>query len=54
MITACGTGTMTIGAEGTLDVEKGRSGPGATLDGVMVDQRQPATASRLARPARRR
>ena len=31
-----GTGTMTIGPNGTLDVEKGTSGPGATLDGVLV------------------
>ena len=36
MISGAGTGTMTIGAKGTLDVEKGTSGPGATLDGVRV------------------
>ena len=29
-------GTMTIGSTGELDVEKGASGPGATLDGVDV------------------
>ena len=29
-------GTLTVGADGTLDVEKGTSGPGATLDGVAV------------------
>ena len=36
VISGAGTGTMTIGAKGTLDVEKGTSGPGATLDGVLV------------------
>ena len=36
VISGAGTGTMTIGANGTLDVEKGTSGPGATLDGVLV------------------
>ena len=35
-ITGGGTGTLAIGTTGTLDVEKGTSGPGATLDGVKV------------------
>ena len=42
---------MTIGTNGTLDVEKGTSGPGATLDGVKVTDKntsattQPASLS---------
>jgi hypothetical protein len=31
-----GTGALAIGALGTLDIEKGSSGTGATLDGVIV------------------
>ena len=31
-----GGGTFTIGTAGELDVEKGSTGPGATLDGVLV------------------
>ena len=40
-----GTGTMTIGAEGTLDVEKGTSGPGATLDGVKLTDKNTSTGT---------
>ena len=59
VISGGGTGTMTIGATGTLDVEKGTSGPGATLDGVKVTDKNTSTvtapASRSApEPARRR
>ena len=36
---------MTIGTTGTLDVEKGTSGPGATLDGVKVTDNNTSTAT---------
>ena len=45
MISGLGTGTMTIGAKGTLDVEKGTSGPGATLDGVKVTDKNTSTGT---------
>ena len=45
VISGGGTGTMTIGAIGTLDVEKGTSGPGATLDGVKVTTSNTSTVT---------
>ena len=36
---------MTIGANGTLDVEKGTSGPGATLDGVKLTDKNTSTVT---------
>ena len=45
MISGAGTGTMTIGANGTLDVEKGASGPGATLDGVKLTDKNTSTGT---------
>ena len=35
-MTGSGTGTLTINANNTLDVENGPNGGGATLDGVKV------------------
>ena len=55
--TAISGGTLTVGTTGTLDVEKGASGPGATLDGVKVADKQyrrHAAGINSARPPRRR
>ena len=43
-ISGGGTGTMTIGADGTLDVERNTgSAPDATLDGVKLTDKNAST-----------
>ena len=46
VISGGGTGTMTIGAEGTLDVERNTgSAPDATLDGVKLTDKNTSTGT---------